>query len=136
MASLVLANTRIFMLEDNAQNASVQQTILELAGAKVGFERWGTNSIPAIEAFLPINIILLDLHFPKITGYEILREVRANQNLSKIPVVAVSASDASVEMSKARRAGFNGYLSKPIDLGRFTSQVKEIINGNIIWYAR
>ncbi|MEL6408395.1 MAG: response regulator [Chloroflexota bacterium] len=124
------------MVEDNVANASVQRTILELAGATVGYERWGTDSIPAIEDFLPVDIIMLDLHFRATTGYEILKQIRASPELDGIPVVAVSASDASIEMSKARRAGFNGFISKPIDLSSFTKQVKEIINGGDVWYAR
>ncbi|MEL7436170.1 MAG: response regulator, partial [Chloroflexota bacterium] len=60
----------------------------------------------------------------------------SNPKLKDIPVVAVSSADATAEMNKARRLGFRGFISKPIDVALFPKQVRQVIDGLDVWYAR
>jgi CheY-like chemotaxis protein len=134
---MLLSGKRIFIVEDNLANRAIEQLLLEQAGAKVAFERWGTETISKLKLCMPIDIILLDLMFPnKITGYSVFNDIRACPEFQHIPIVAVSASDPSSAIPRARTHGFNGFISKPVDFDRFAKQVAEIIEGQSIWQGR
>lgn len=134
--SLELNNKRIFLIEDNLGNRAIMQTLLESQGAKTNFERWGIDTIAKLEAFHPVDIILLDLMLPRgVTGYDIFSEIRNHHQLKHVPIVAVSASDASSAIPKTRSMGFNGFISKPIDYDRFPEQIIAILKNQPVWDA-
>jgi len=62
------------------------------------------------------DVILLDINLPDMTGYEVLRVIRADPSLRDVPVLAVSASAHQREIERARKAGFIEYLTKPLDV--------------------
>jgi len=130
-----LDGKRIFYIEDNVANRAITQTILELSGAHVAFERWGGPEVLThLHAFMPIDIILLDLMFPRgVTGYDVFDLIRTDPEFSKIPIVAVSASDPSIEIPKTQAKGFAGFISKPISLRDFPQQVSSLLAGQQIW---
>lgn len=133
--SQLLKNRRIFYIEDDVKNRLVVQTILENVGARLDFERWGfiEIAIPKLKAFNP-EIILLDLMFPlKHTGYDVYDAIRKLPEFSKIPIVAVSASDPGIEVPKAKAHGFAGYIAKPLNLQKFPLQIAHILAGNALW---
>jgi DNA-binding response OmpR family regulator len=83
---------------------------------------------------MPIDIILLDLMFPRgITGYDIFREIRSYSEFDSIPIVAVSAADATVAIPKAQEMGFSGFIAKPIDFYRFSVQIEHILDKQEVW---
>jgi CheY-like chemotaxis protein len=135
---LSLQGKRIFYIEDDVKNRAITQMILEQAGATVGFERWGRNEVIAkLTAFMPIDLILLDLMFPKnVTGYDVFDIIRSESTFDGIPIVAISASDPSVEIPRTRQRGFAGFVSKPVDLHLLPNQIAVLISGEPIWYAR
>src|SRR4051812_44326036 len=111
-----LNNKRIFIVEDNANNRAVMQTILEQHGARVAFERWGRNTAEELKRFAPVDIVLLDLMYPnQVTGFDVFDRIREEPQFAFVPIVAVSAMDASVAVPKTRAKGFAGFISKPID---------------------
>lgn len=129
-----LKDKRIFMIEDNLNNRAITQLLLEQQGAKTSFERWGKDTVAQVKKFMPVDLILLDLMFPNgVSGYDIFVELRHDKQLAHIPIVALSASDASVAIPKAQDLGFNGYLSKPIDFANFIGQIVKILDGERIW---
>jgi two-component system, cell cycle response regulator DivK len=133
-----LRGKRIFYVEDDVMNKSVAQLILEQAGVIFGFERWGRETaITRLKAFLPVDLILLDLVLPgRTTGYDVFDAIRAESELAHIPIAAVSASDAEVEIPGVRAKGFAGFISKPINLRLFPQQIAELIQGGHVWYVR
>ena len=129
-----LKGKRVFVIEDDLRNKAIAQMLLERSGAIVGFERWGTNTIEKLQSFNPIDIILLDLMFPRgVTGYDIFEEIRAHSEFDAIPIVAVSASDTSVAIPKTQEMGFAGFIAKPIDFYRFTAQIEQILENQEVW---
>ena len=133
-----LKNKRIFYVEDNVPNRALVQLILEQQGATVQFERWG-NSLDIfrrLEKFVPVDLILLDLMFPGgVSGYDIFHEIRKHAEYRDVPIAAISASDPSIEMPKARAAGLSGFISKPINMMKFPEQISNLTLGNNVWYA-
>lgn len=128
---MLLKNKRIFMIEDNLVNRSIMQILLEQQGAAVGFERWGLDTEARIKAFMPVDVILLDLMFPgDVTGYDIFDRIRQQPEFVEIPIVAVSALDAT---AKTRAKGFNGFIKKPINMETFARQIASIADGTPVW---
>jgi len=130
-----LANRRIFLIEDNLSNKAIAQLLLEREGARVQIDRWGVDAVARLRALLPVDVILLDLMFPGfVTGYDIFQRIRELPELRAIPVVAVSAADASIAIPTTMEMGFSGFIGKPLDFVRFPMQIQQIIDGGSIWY--
>jgi CheY-like chemotaxis protein len=75
----------------------------------------------------------MDLHLPHEDGYEALRQIRADEKLKDTLVVVVTAHGSSLEMQKARQAGFDGFLVKPLDADQFPEQIRQILSGTAVW---
>jgi CheY-like chemotaxis protein len=132
-----LINRRIFIVEDNLQNRAIMQMLLEQSNATVAFERWGVEVISKLQAFMPVDIILLDLMLPnQVSGFDIFDQIRALDKFSTVPIVAVSAMDAAVAVPKAREKGFAGFISKPINYESFAYQIEVILAGGQVWHNR
>lgn len=130
----VLKEKRIFIVEDTAGNLAIMKTLLEGMGAKIAFDRWAGETIEKLKAFAPVDLILLDLMFPdNVTGYDVFDDIRQHADLAHIPIVAVSASEPSMAISKTRAKGFCGFIGKPISYDRFPGQIAEILSGAAVW---
>jgi len=133
---LLLQGKRIFYVEDDLRNRAIIQMIVEQQGAKLSFERWGKEALTKMRAALPLDLILLDLMLPNnISGYDIYAQLRQDSLFDGIPVAIVSASDASLEMAKARQLGLNGYIAKPVDMDLFPRQLASLIAGEQVWHG-
>ena len=132
--SLELQDKHIFIVEDNAANAGIMMTTLQMAGAFTRFDRWGRDTIIRIKSDKHVDLILMDLMLPNgLTGYDVYDELQKEPELSDIPVVIVSASDANIEMNKARQKGFAGYICKPISFATFPRIIAAILKGEEFW---
>ena len=133
----ILQGKRVFCFEDDAKNRSVVETILQAAGATIRFDTWGfiEISLPKIRTFQP-DVILLDLMLMgNVSGYDVYDILRTKPNLATVPIVAVSASDPALEIPKARKKGFAGFIGKPIDIHLFSNQIAAILRGETVWYV-
>ena len=82
--------------------------------------------------FIP-NLILLDLRLPKIDGLEVLRQIKTEESLRKIPVVILTSSEAERDVAKAYNNYVNSYLVKPLDFDKFTAMMKELGFYRLAW---
>jgi two-component system cell cycle response regulator DivK len=80
-----------------------------------------------------IDLILMDIRLPYEDGYQALQKVRASPRLKTTLVIAVTAEASDEQMTKAKRAGFDGFLGKPLDPDRFPDQIKRILDGQSVW---
>ena len=129
-----LKGRRIFIFEDDVGNRAVLQTLLGQEGAIVAFDRWGHNYQEKLEAFAPIDIILLDLMYPNnVSGFDIYDHISGLPAFADVPVVAVSAADAQSAMQKAKDKGFAGFISKPINMRLFPEQLNTVLDGQPVW---
>nr|WP_017655658.1 response regulator [Fortiea contorta] len=78
------------------------------------------------------DIVLLDLNLPKKDGREVLAEIKADQNLKRIPVVVLTTSQAEEDVLKAYDLSANCYITKPVDFDQFVKIVRSIEN---FWFA-
>ncbi len=106
----------VLIAEDNKMNQRVIKYLLEQYGAECTFV---TNGLDAINIYKAINydIIFMDIYMPNINGYEATKRIKATKKYSKrnIPIIAVSASAFDEDISKAKEAGVDDFLPKPID---------------------
>jgi len=72
------------------------------------------------------DVILLDLGLPKRDGREVLAEIKASDDLSRIPVVVLTASTADTDVADCERLGVECFMTKPVDLGKFAVLVREL----------
>ncbi len=72
------------------------------------------------------HLILLDLRIPRIDGLEVLREIKTNDKLRRIPVVVLTTSEADADVARAYEHRANSYLLKPVDFEKFTQLMNEL----------
>jgi two-component system cell cycle response regulator DivK len=80
-----------------------------------------------------VDLVLMDLHLPYQDGYEALAKLRGDSRFTETRVVAVTADANPTTMEKVRKAGFDGFLGKPIDPDKFPDQIIQILQGENVW---
>jgi two-component system cell cycle response regulator DivK len=133
-----LADATILVVEDNPDNLFIALELLRRAGA--GYYD-GRASGPQLFSLIvtlerPIDLILLDLQIPVDDGYAILAQIRATPRLHDTRVVALTANIMPDDLARARAAGFDGLIGKPINRLRFAQQVAHALAGEAVWEAR
>jgi len=86
----------------------------------------GMASIAQARRHLP-DLIILDLGLPAGDGFSVLERLRANDSLSLIPVIVVSARDVTANMDRALRAGAKAFLQKPVDNAQLLSVIRKVL---------
>ncbi|MBC7810168.1 MAG: response regulator [Burkholderiales bacterium] len=121
-------------VEDDAGGMAIIGVMMRYLGMKSYINTTGDGVVELARAMKPApDIIFLDINLPRTTGYEILKKFRADQKLSKVLIVAVTAQDADTEIPKCMAAGFDGFIGKPISRARFPRQIKRILAGEPVW---
>ncbi|MBI4314880.1 MAG: response regulator [Chloroflexi bacterium] len=124
----------VLIVEDNPSNFVLMARML----AFVGVQRceWKTSGWQVVEFAdtLPqVDLILMDIRLPYEDGYAALKKLREHPRLAQTMVVAVTAEASSEQIAKARAAGFDGFLGKPLDADKFPDQVRRMLRGEPVW---
>ena len=114
----------ILIVEDNADNMKLFRTVLKLRGHTVVGLPGGEGLVDTVRAESP-DIVLLDIQLPGADGFQLLARLKEALPTGLPPVVALTAHAMSGDREKAMAAGFNGYLTKPIDVATFAKSVEE-----------
>ena len=121
------------VVEDDASGLAIISVMLRRLGLRTSMERYANSAAERARKMPKLDVVFLDLGLPDGDGYEVLEELKRDPQLQNIPVIAVTARDAGTEMPKAQKAGFDGFLGKPLNRNRFPDQVRRIINGEQVW---
>ena len=105
---------KILIAEDNAVNRELLRELLEARGYAVVEACDGEEALRVIEQIRP-DILLLDIGMPKLDGFAVVRKIRENPRSTVLPVLAVTAYAMQGDREKILNAGFDGYLSKPVN---------------------
>jgi CheY-like chemotaxis protein len=133
---MLLKDKRIFVVEDDPINMAIISVALKEQGGLVIPDPWNSDTIARLKTFLPVDIILLDLMLRHgVSGYDIYARLKTHPELANIPVLVISASDPSIEMTRARGLGINGYIAKPIRRASFARDIAAALSGEPIWSA-
>ena len=117
---------RVLVAEDNAVNRELLRELLEVRGYEVAEACDGQEALQMVEQSRP-DILLLDLGMPKLDGFGVVRHIRASPGLADLPVLAVTAYAMRGDREEVLRAGFDGYLSKPIDAAALTKEMGRLL---------
>ncbi len=110
------AKKRILYIEDNPTNILfIRNAVADLGGFRVDVARSGEDGLSAVREQVP-DVVLLDLNLPGIDGYEVYRQLKAHKTTAFVPVVVVSADAMESTRQKVGKLGFDGYLTKPVDI--------------------
>ena len=116
----------ILVVEDNERNRKLVRTVLEFGGYEVVECDDGEPSLELARRHKPVAV-LMDIQLPKMGGIEALGRLRADADTLSIPVIAVTASVTPGERERVVAAGFNGYISKPIEVSTFIGTMEKLI---------
>ena len=118
---------KILVVEDNEQNRILMRQILTYHGYDVLEARDGLTGLEMARAHMPV-LILLDIQMPVMNGFAVIRELRNNPELRKIKAIAVTSFAMKGDREKALQAGFDEYVTKPIDTRKFPELVKQVLS--------
>ncbi|NKQ34178.1 MAG: response regulator [Chloroflexi bacterium] len=129
-----LTEANVLVVEDNVSNFVLVARLLAFMGVKkCEWKTTGWGVVDFAHTMDRVDLVLMDLRLPHEDGYDALRQIREDEELKDTLVVVVTAHGSSEEMQKARQAGFDGFLSKPLDADRFPEQIRQILAGEEIW---
>ncbi|HEX9439881.1 MAG TPA: response regulator [Roseiflexaceae bacterium] len=130
----------VLIVEDNPDNLFIVSDLLHedlhvryCNGRASG---WQLFKLLRDKPELRVDLILLDIQIPGEDGYGVLQRIRATPALAQTKVVAVTANVMPQDEVKARGAGFDGFIGKPISRRRFPEQIRRVLAGETVWEAR
>jgi CheY-like chemotaxis protein len=116
---------RILIVEDSPDNMKLFRTILSLKGHEVVGLTGGEGLLRAIEEHAP-ELVLMDIQLPGRDGFALLQEIRASSSAG-VRVIALTAHAMTGDRERALDAGFDGYITKPIDIRAFPEEVRRAL---------
>ncbi len=122
-----MGSETVLVVEDNRLNMKLVRDVLEHAGYAVVTAATGEEGVRLAREVRP-DLVLMDLQLPGIDGTEALRLIQRSAP-GMMPVVAVTASAMPSDREAAKRAGFDGFLEKPINVRALPAQVASFLAG-------
>lgn len=117
---------RVLVVEDNELNLKLFCDLLRAHEFVVDPVRDGREAVARARDFAP-DLIIMDIQMPHVTGYELIIELKGDEGLRAIPIMAVTAYAGREDEERIRAAGAEAYVSKPISLARFMDSVGGLI---------
>jgi two-component system cell cycle response regulator DivK len=125
--------TTILIVEDNVSNFVLMARMLGYMGMHCEWKTSGYEVVEYADTLPNIDLILMDIRLPYEDGYEALQKLRNAAKLKDIKVVAVTAYASEEQLQRARAAGFDGFIGKPLDPDRFPTQIRRVLSGEEVW---
>jgi CheY-like chemotaxis protein len=119
--------TLILVVDDNITNLKLASELLEYEKFDVQRASSAEEALRLLKSIIP-DLILLDIGLPGMDGFMMTRKLKENPRTKNLLVAALTASAMKGDDSKAYKAGFDGYFTKPINTRIFASQIKEFLN--------
>lgn len=108
------------------ENGLANEIVLVTDGAEALDFLFGRSNYAARGLDHPPKLVLLDLRLPKIDGLEVLRQIRASEQLKTLPVVIFTSSQEQRDVAESYGRGANGFVSKPVEFQEFANAVKHL----------
>ena len=120
----------LLIVEDSPDNMKLFRTLLTLKGHDVTGLPGGDELFATLEARRP-ELVLMDIQMPGKDGFALLAEIRAHAVFKDLRVIALTAHAMAGDRERALEAGFDGYITKPIDIRLFPDQVAKALSGEL-----
>jgi CheY-like chemotaxis protein len=122
-----MAGETILVVEDNPLNMELVSDILEAQGYEVRQAINGKEAIQEVESHLP-DLILMDIQLPGLDGLTVTGIIKDNPATANMPIIALTAHAMRGDEEKAREAGCDGYISKPIDTRLLPQTIRQFLD--------
>ena len=123
-----MAAARVLIAEDNGKSMKLFRDVLRVNGYETLEATTGRQAIELAAEHAP-DLVLMDIQLPDIDGVEALSRLRADERTAGIPVLALTAQAMQGDREHFLAAGFDGYLSKPINVGDLLGTVRRYCDG-------
>lgn len=117
---------KVLIADDEELNREVLRELLEVNGYEVSEAADGNEVLERASSDAP-QLILMDIRMPHLDGYKTLAKLRAIPETASIPVVAVTAFAMDSDRQRTQAAGFNGFVTKPVDFQLLLRTVRELL---------
>jgi CheY-like chemotaxis protein len=122
---------RALIIDDNAGNIEALAALLRREGVTPTAIATPREIGAALDQVDRFDVVFLDLEFPNHSGFDVVAELREDARLKDAPIVAYTVHTS--EENEARRAGFDSFLGKPLNVQRFPDQLRRILSGEPVW---
>jgi two-component system cell cycle response regulator DivK len=119
---------QILVVEDNDKNMKLFRDVLLATGYRTLEATTGGEAVALAAEHSP-DLVIMDIQLPDIDGVEALGRLRADGRTTSVPVLALTAQAMEGDRERFLAAGFDGYLSKPVDIAEFVATVKRYCEG-------
>lgn len=116
----------VLIVEDNPLNMKLFNDLLEAHGYRTLQSTNGMEAMELARAHRP-NVILMDIQLPEVSGLEVTKWIKDDDELRSTPVIAVTAFAMKGDEERIRQAGCEAYISKPISVAKFIETVKSYL---------
>ena len=116
----------VLVVEDNELNMKLFHDLLEAHGYNILQTKDGVDALRIAREHHP-DLILMDIQLPEVSGLEVTRWIKEDDNLKEIPVIAVTAFAMKGDEEKIRDGGCEAYISKPISVAHFLETVQRFL---------
>jgi two-component system CheB/CheR fusion protein len=124
----LLKGIHVLLVDDDADSRAVLEEVFSFCGALVTVAASTASALASLERVVP-DIILSDVSLPGEDGYAFLGHVRTMPSASHVPAIATSGYPVEEELTRARLAGFQAYLEKPLNLEELCVLIRELVAG-------
>jgi two-component system, cell cycle response regulator DivK len=125
-----MAGEQILVVEDNEKNMKLVRDVLLATGYRTLEAATGGQAVELAAKHAP-DLVLMDIQLPDVDGVHVLRQLRADQRTAPIPVLAVTAQAMHGDRERFLAAGFDGYVSKPLNIRELVGKVRQHCDGRV-----
>ena len=123
-----MTGRKVVVVEDNELNMKLFREVLESSGYRMLEAGTGERAVALTTEHRP-DLVLMDIHLPDIDGVEALRMLRGDERTASIPVLALTAQAMEGDRERFLASGFDGYLSKPVNIADLLDAVRRHCEG-------
>ncbi len=119
----------ILLVEDHEMAREIMQRRLEREGYTVTTAQSGKEALDVLPEIRP-DVVLMDMSMPMVDGWEATRRIKADPNLKRIPVMALTANAIDGDRERCIAAGCDDYETKPVDFDRLLKKIRMLLSGH------
>lgn len=116
---------KVLVVEDNELNAKLFGDLLKAYNYDVVSTKEGRYAVDLTRKHKP-DLIIMDIQLPDVSGLDLARWIKADDELSQIPIMAVTAFAMRADEERVKSAGCEGYMAKPIQIASFIAMVEKL----------
>jgi two-component system alkaline phosphatase synthesis response regulator PhoP len=128
-------SAHVLVVEDNSHAAYLLRVLLERAGYTVSVSVDGHDAVARLKTMEPVDLVLLDLMLPYVSGYQVLIEARSDPRWARVPVIVVTARTLEMDAVRALETGANDFVRKPFQPDELLARVRRAIELSRQWNA-